>query len=464
MGEFDRASFKDPEGRVFERDGRIYRTLSEAARARMQTLFDDGILPPLIEEGLVIPSRLIPARQAALDPTIYGAVVMEHARIPVITYPYEWSFDMLRAAALLTLDLLMRCLDHDLILKDATAFNVALVKGRMRLIDVLSIDHYQDGQPWDGYSQFCREFLFPLMLTAYKGVAFQPWLRSSLTGIQAGDLARLFGPRDLFRPGVFKHVVMQAKLERSFADQDLELRRSFMQAKIGKNMIRANLARLASIILGMRPRQQDSAWIGYTADSPYSDAEEEMKRAFVAHALDEAGSRRVIDLGANTGAYSVVAAAQADLVISADMDPACVDVLFRRVGNQPDGAKLVPMVLDLTNPSPSQGWALAERKDLFERLQTDAFLALALVHHICIGGNVPLDQFVALLARMGRAGVVEWIDKEDEMVQRLLRNRVDIFSDYSWSAFTTALDRHFEIQYTRESHGGRRRLCFVTAR
>ncbi len=187
MLDYDPGSFKDPEGRVFYVDGRVFRTLSAPALARMQRLTEAGHLRALIDSGLLLPCRLVPVGEAGPVPGEVGAEVMEHERIEVLTYAYEWSFDMLRDAALVTLDLLQACLERSLILKDATPYNVAYHENRLVFFDTLSIDDYHEGQPWEGYAQFCREFLFPLMLTAYKKLDFQTWLRGSPTGINVTD-------------------------------------------------------------------------------------------------------------------------------------------------------------------------------------------------------------------------------------------------------------------------------------
>ena len=460
---FDPASFRDPEGKVIELEGRIYRTLSKVARERLERFESDSHLQALAETELHVPSRLLPTSESGLDPAQFGDKIVAHERLEVVTYPYEWSFEMLRQAALVTLDLLDWCLDRQLILKDATAYNVALHKGRMTFIDLLSIDDYRDGQLWDGYSQFCRELLFPLMLTAYKEVDFQPWFRGSMAGIEARELASFMTLRDRVRPGVFKHVVLQSWIDKRYGKEDLSVTSMAKEASLPMAAIRGNVAGLRKVIAGMTSKASASIWKDYVDTHSYSQAEEEQKAAFVASSLEQAEPRRVIDLGANTGYYSRIAARHADLVVAAEADAACVDVIFRSLDGSDEGAKIVPLVLDITNPSPALGWRLKERRSLSERLSTDYFLALALIHHLCIARNIPLDQFVDSLASFGRAGVVEWVDKSDDMVVRMLRNRRDVFDDYDRETFEACLARHFRIESRQESHGGKRCLYQVAA-
>ena len=457
---FDPGSFRDPEGRVFQHDGRIYRTLSAAAQSRMRALIDDGVLADFIARGLLLDCSLVAARDEGLDDAAVGATVMRHTRIATMTYPYEWSFDMLRHGALATLDLLSACLQRDLILKDATAYNLAVHDGAMTFFDTLSIDRYVDGSPWDGYAQFCREFLFPLMLTAYRGVEYQPWYRGAMAGIAVRQFARLMGWRDKLRPGVLKHVTLQARLERSFADADVEMRGEFTRVKFSKALIEANIAGLRKLIAGLGYAAGDSVWASYTATHSYSAEDAAAKRAFVVAAVERLAPRTLIDLGGNTGDYTLAVADRLEHAICVDIDPACINTLWRRL--RADGVtNVVAMVSDLTNPSPAQGWALAERAGLHGRLRADAFLALALVHHLAIGGNVPIDRIVAMLAGTAPGGVVEWVDKSDAMVQRMLRNRTDVFADYDWEHFRAALESRFTIADMVETHAGARRLVML---
>ena len=462
-GEFDRGSFKDPEGRVYIQDGNVFRTLSGDASRRMRALSESGVLGQLAASGLLIPTRFMAATDAGLDAATVGESVLQHERIPLFTYPYEWSFDMLRDGALTTLDLLETCLAHDLVLKDASAYNVAPHRGRMVFFDALSIDRYEDGMPWEGYAQFCREFVFPLMLTAYRRVEFQHWFRGQIDGLDLSAFARLLSWRDCLRKGVFRHVVLQAKLERSFAGQDVKLRGSFKDIKYSKDLIVANLHGLHKLLRGLRYRPENSIWIDYAGQSSYSDAAQRTKADFVVRALRRIAPEQVIDLGCNTGAYALAAAQHAARVTAVDNDPACINVLYRRL-KESGIENVVPVVNDLLNPSPALGWNLQQRRSLLERVRSNAFLALALVHHIRIAGNVPLAAILDLLRNIAPAGVVEWVDKSDGMVARMLRNRADVFDDYNWKTFERLLRERFTLSDVAETHDGARKLCLLLPR
>lgn len=455
---FDPGSFKDPDGRVFHHAGRVFRTMTDRARARLEPFFSGGIVNELVERGWLLPCRLVSGEEAGLAGE---QTVIEHARVPIVTYPYEWPFDMLRDGALLTLDILGRCLERDLMLKDATPYNLLWYEGQLRFIDTPSLERYDEGQPWDGYSQFCREFLFPLLLTACRGVEFHPMLRGTVTGLTAADTARLLGWSRSLRAGVLRHVHLQAFLERSLGARPVAVRREFNGARLSRRAIQANVKGLRRVLTSLRYRPQQ-AWLGYGAGS-YSAADEARKRQFVEQGLRRLMPRQVVDLGSNTGRHSLLAADIAARVVSVDSDAGSVNALYGVVRDR--GIRnVVPVVGDLLNPAPGLGWLLEERRPLFERIGSDAFLALALVHHICLTGNVSIDAFVAALGRLADGGIVEWVDKRDPMVQGMLLNRVDVFADYTWETFRRALVERFALLDEAPLCEGARRLCLVARR
>lgn len=260
---FDPASFRDPAGRVFTCTDRVFRTLSPVGLRNFTALTESGLLTRLTEEGRVVPSSLCSSAELGLDPGLVGAQVVEHGRIPFITYPYEWSFGMLRDGALLTLDLLDIGLRHDFVLKDATPFNVQFADGRPIWIDILSFEPYRANQPWVDYTQFCMTQLYPLMLTAYRGIEFQPWLRGSLGGLKATDMVKLLRGSDLLRAGVFTHAYLPARFERSFARQPVTLAAQFEKVKFPKEALLGLSRRLRKLITGLTYRAQDSFWSDY---------------------------------------------------------------------------------------------------------------------------------------------------------------------------------------------------------
>ena len=213
---FDPASFRDPSGRLFRHDGAIFRTASVEALANLRAARSSGLLDDLEQQGLFVPITIVKSEDAGLSPADAGEFVIRQAQLPLVTYSYEWSFSMLRDAALVTLRALESCLARGYVLKDATSFNVVFDGTVPRLVDVHSLEPRKEGSLWAGYAQFCRAFLFPLFMMSYRGMDARPLLLSGLGEISVDVVAPLFRLRDRLKPGVLTNVAIQASLERRF--------------------------------------------------------------------------------------------------------------------------------------------------------------------------------------------------------------------------------------------------------
>jgi hypothetical protein len=388
------------------------------------------------------------------------AGVLRHERVPVVSYPYEWTFGMLRDAALLELDLLLAALDEGLVLKDGTPYNVQWHGTHPVFVDVGSFERLREGEPWAGYRQFCTLVLYPLLLQAYKGVPFQPWLRGSLEGIEPAEMRRLIGFRDRFRPGVLPHVVLHARLEGRYADRDVkgELR----QAGFHAELIRANARKLRKLVRRLEWEPDRTAWSGYAEANPYDDADAAAKEAFVREATGGRGWRLLWDLGCNDGRYTRVAAREADYTVAVDADAAVVETLYRELSEE--GARtILPLVGDLADPSPGLGWRGRERRPLAERGRPELTLALALVHHVALSSNVPVRDFLDWLAELRTALVIEFPTRDDPMVRRLLdRKGPGANPDYETESFERALAERWTIDRRELLPSGTRFLYRAT--
>ncbi len=455
-------SFRDPDTRVFLQDGAILRGLSERALADWTSLAATGFFARFTEAGHLIPTRQVdapgdslPAPSAAVGS---WAAVLEHDRVPVVSYPYEWSFGMLRDAALLQLDLTLAALDEAMTLKDATPFNVQWIGARPTFIDVGSFTTYTPGDPWAGYRQFCETFLYPLFLQAYRNVPFHPWLRGRLEGITAEQCRGCLSLRDWLRPGVLAHVVLQAQAQARFERSDGDVRRELRNAGFGAAMIRNNVARLRRTVERLAWTPARSTWSGYQDEHTYDDAEVERKQAFVQRVAAERRRTLVWDIGCNTGVYSRIASEHADTVLALDADHLVIDRLYAALRQDDDHRNILPLVADVADPSPGLGWRGMERRPLADRGAPDLILSLALMHHVVIGRNVPLDDFVAWLADFGADVVLEFVGRDDPMVKRLLRNRGDQAITYSADAVREALARCFDVVTAETMTSGTRTL------
>lgn len=388
------------------------------------------------------------------------AAVLRHERVPVVSYPYEWPFGMLRDAALLQLDLLLAALDEGLVLKDGTPYNVQWRGTRPVFVDVSSFERLREGEAWAGYRQFCTLVLYPLLLQAYKGVPFQPWLRGSLEGIEPAEMRGLIGFRDRFRRGVLAHVILHARLEARYAERDVK--RELRQAGFHAELIRANARKLRKLVRGLDWEPGRTAWSGYGEENPYDDADAAAKEAFVREAAGAGRWRLLWDLGCNDGRYTRVAAREADYTVAVDADAAVVEALYRALADE-GSETILPLVGNLADPSPGLGWRGEERRPLAERGCPDLTLALALVHHVALSSNVPVRDFLDWLADLGTALVIEFPTREDPMVRRLLdRKGQGANPDYATEAFEQALAERWTIERREPLPSGTRILYRAT--
>jgi hypothetical protein len=457
----DRGSFRDPDGFIVRQGERIFRVVLPSAVERWRQFAASGLAVELQSAELLIPTHEIPAHTfTSASPLPDGAIVLEHERVPFVSYPYEWTFDMLRAAALLQLEIVERSLKHGWILKDATAYNVQFLGVKPLFIDVLSFAPWQTGEPWAGYNQFCRMMLYPLMLEAYKHVPFQPWLRSELEGIDPVVLGHMFRGIDRFRPGVLSHVVAQAYLQRKFSSADYSVRQQIKTAGMTPEMIAGNASKLRKLLLDLRLPKKSTTWSDYSR-THYTDDALALKETFVCDSVVRRHFALVWDLGCNDGRFSRTVADVADTVVAMDSDAGSVNRLYCDLRKE-SRTNLLPLLINVANPSPAQGWASRERASLIERGKPQLTLALALVHHLVISANVPLRALLEWISQLTTELVIEFISKEDAMVQRLLLNKDDTYRDYTIETFEHYLQQYFRIASRAELPGGTRFLYHAT--
>jgi hypothetical protein len=442
------SSFRDPSGFLFRRDGRLLRQVNVVFAEQYDLLMSSGLYDALTAERLLVRHREVDA-----EPAVAGAHrILEPEVVPFVSYPYEWSFGQLKDAALLTLRIQRIALEHGMSLRDASAYNVQFVDGRTILIDTLSFERLVEGRPWVAYAQFCRHFLAPLALMRYRDVRLSSLLRSDVDGVPLDLAAELLPGRARFRPGLLLHLFLHARSQRKYQDEGLRAHRdeSAGPPRPGRFNARA-MAGLVSSLEGavgkLSWEPYRTAWTEYYGEAgSYTDAGLEHKRALVEEFVREAAPSTVWDLGANTGAFSRLARdAGASTVVSLEADPSCVEASYRTVVR--DGERgILPLVMDLANPSPSLGWAHRERMSLIERGPADMALALALVHHLAIRNNVPLPMLAEFLRRVSAWLAIEFVPKSDPKVQVLLSGREDVFPGYTTEGFERSFEEAFSIE------------------
>lgn len=440
--ERDPASYRDPSGFVFRRDGVIHRQVNAPFADDWRAFADSGLYVALVDAHILVQHESV-GIEAAAEP---GAVdVIRPEPIPFLSFPYEWSFSQLADAARLTLRAQELALEHGMTLKDASAFNVQFIGSRPVLVDSLSFQRASDHAPWVAYRQFCEHFLAPLAVIAYRDPRAALLMRDLPDGIPVDLAARLLPARTWLRFGLASHVHLHAGAQRRAARQEGGPGEGTpaQPRRISTFQQRALLDSLRRTIDGLRWEPQ-TMWSGYERTTSYTADAAAAKRRLVSEHLDRFGGAWAWDIGANTGDFSQVAAAGGRRVVAVDADHGAAELHYRRLRERSD-ERVWSVVGDLLSPSPSLGWDLAERPSLFERANADVVLALALVHHLAMGGNVPLAAIAGTFARLGRHLILEFVPKEDPQVQRMLASRRDVFADYSLEAFRAALGPYFSV-------------------
>ena len=458
IAESVRGSFRDPSGFVFAAGGRLYRQVNRSFSAEYDACVSSGLYDDLIASGLLVAHRDVGVG-FAVTPDAHA--VIEPAIVPFISYPYEWSFGQQRDAALLTLDLQERALDRDFVLRDASAYNVQFVDGRPMFIDTLSFERYRDGAPWAAYKQFCEHFLVPLALVSARDARCGRLQREYLDGIPL-DLGSALLPRGSWlRPSMLLHVHLHARAMRRYASASVA--EVTGGRRVGKQALLRLVASLREAVQGLDWRPTGTAWAGYASGHSYSDDAFAAKRRLVREYVAVVAPRTVWDLGGNTGTFARLAREAAHLVVCFDADPGAVELNYREVRARSETG-LLPLQMDLMNPSPGNGWAHEERLSLESRGPADLVMALALVHHLAIANNVPLPTLAEWLARLGAALIIEFVPKSDSQVERLLTNRADIFPHYTTEGFERAFEPGWRIEAKQRIDDSERTLYLMRRR
>jgi hypothetical protein len=456
------SSFRDPSGFLFIENGTLFRSVSRLYMQNYDHLIQSGLYNKLVKDNLLIPHREVPPSAEKRDDEYK---IIQPEMVPFISYPYEWCFSQLKDAALALIRIQKQALDCNMILKDASAYNMQFLKGKPILIDTLSFEIYKENQPWVAYRQFCQHFLSPLSLMASRDIRLGQLMRIYIDGLPLDLVSGLLPISTWFKPTLLSHIHLHAKTQKRYEKTDVNNEglspfppkgkwgsvphcSPTTTLKVTKHSLIALIHHLESAITDIQWQPDDTEWSNYYKDINYSQAAMDHKQRLVQAYLSESKPHTVWDLGANTGRFSRIATANEIETIAFDVDPSAVEKNYRWMRENKE-TKILPLCLDLTNPSPSIGWANEERLSLIERGPVDTVLALALIHHLAISNNVPLSHIATFLSQVCQFLIIEFVPKNDSQVQRLLRSREDIFYQYTQNHFEAAFGDHFSI-LTRE--------------
>lgn len=444
------ASFKDPSGFIFQVNGTVYRQVNETYAGTYDKFVSSGLYQLLVSRKQLVSHEEIAEN---ITGTQQWYKTLQPVHVPFISYPYEWSFEQLRDAALLTLNILRTALDHGMILKDATPFNIQFIEGRPVFIDTLSFDIYDPSKPWVAYRQFCQCFLFPLYLEHYLKKDVQKILSTYIEGIPVDVTARLLPWKSNLSLGVWLHVYLQNTVQRG--------KKGSNTPQFQKKKLLDLINHLESVLHNFpEERTYKTTWNNYYEDSILSQEYLQEKEKLFRQYIAGLAVQNALDLGANDGYFSKILAADGVDVIATDVDGQCINRLYREVRKKKI-TNILPLILDVSNPSPAIGFHNKERASFFDRTQPDLVLALALVHHLVIGKNIPLPLLADWLHDIAPRLIIEFVPKEDEKVQQMLKSRNDVFEDYTRTAFENYFSQYFDILAYNEVPGTRRTLYLM---
>jgi len=435
------ASFRDPSGFLFSREGVLYRQVNQIYAEDYDALINSSLYTRLTNAGLLIPDEEV---SVAPEDQALAYKIIKPQPLPFISYPYEWSFSQLKDAALATMTIQKFALESGMVLKDASAYNIQFHNGKPILIDTLSFQIYHEGEPWVAYRQFCQHFLAPLALVAHTDVRLNQLLRVYIDGIPLDMAARLLPRRTRYGLGLATHIHLHAAAQKRYADKAVSKEQT--SRKMSKMQFMGLMDSLETTTRKLNWKPSGTEWGDYytASSSHYSTSAFEHKKQLVSRFLERLQPTSTWDLGANTGEFSRLAANRGSYTIAFDIDPAAVEQNYLQVKQNKD-TLMLPLVMDFTNPSPSVGWHNQERHSLLERAPADVLLALALIHHLAISNNVPLLRLAEFLSDLGYWLIIEWVPKEDSQVQKLLASRRDIFLEYHQAGFEAACEPYFTI-------------------
>ncbi len=448
------ASFRDPSGFLFSQNGILYRQINRAYSKDYARLTESGLYEKLVKAGLLIPHSEVDQVPAESD---LAFKVIQPERVPFISYPYEWSFSQLKDAALATLSIQKRALKLGMSLKDASAYNIQFVRGRATLIDTLSFEIHKEGEPWVAYKQFCQHFLAPLALMACRDVRLSQLLRIYIDGVPLDLASELLPAKTKFNLGLLTHIHIHAGAQKRYSDKAVAPRKGGMSKQALTGLIES----LEATVKKLTWKPAGTEWGDYYEKTNYTDAAFEHKKQLVKDWSEEKKPALVWDLGGNTGVFSREAASSGAFTVSFDIDPAAVEQNYRMVKTQKE-QNILPLVLDLTNPSPALGWDNAERDSFGTRGPADMALALAVIHHLAISNNVPLPQLADFFAAHCKWLVIEFVPKPDSQVRKLLASREDIFPNYTREGFEAAFSTRFTIHKSEAVRDSERVLYLMS--
>ena len=446
------SSFRDPSGFLFRKDGILYRQINMQYKEHYDHLMNSGLYDELVKEGVLIQHQEM---SDIFRQTEDAYKIIKPQELEFISYPYEWSFSQMKDAALTTLKIQKTAMRFGMTLKDSSAYNVQIYKGKFIFIDTLSFEIYQEDEPWIAYKQFCQHFLAPLLLMTYTDIRLHQLMKIYIDGIPLDLASRLLPVKTYLKFSMFMNIHLNAKSQEKYSDKQIH-RKSI---KMSKMRLEALIENLEKLVYKLNWKPANTEWGDYYSITNYSEGAFEIKKKLVSDFITTANPSSVWDLGANTGVFSRIASANGIETIAFDIDPIAVEksYLHSKYNNE---INITTLLLDLTNPSPSIGWCNGERLSLISRANADTAIALALIHHLAISNNVPLIKIAEFFSQICQNLIIEFVPKTDSQVRKLLSTREDVFPEYNMEGFEAAFSGLFSL-IRKEKIEGTERILYL---
>ena len=441
--EVDPGSFRDPAGKVLYYNDRVLRILNKDGIARFSFLQENNLLDNCILNKFLIKSEKINSDNLNLQ-NLDSKIIIEHKKIEYISYPYEWCFDQLKDSALHHLNFHIYLLNNNATLLDGSAFNVQFNGHEPIFIDLLSIKKYENGEYWTAHKQFCENFLNPLILKSKKGIDFNNWFRGNLEGINTKDLNAVLSLKDKFSFNIFTQVYLLNYLEQRAIKNKKKNITQINKRKFPKNSFLSMLNTMKKFIISLDIKESRTIWDDYSKDNTYKINEENLKKKIVKEFASKYKFETLVDLGCNDGVYSRICLENGcKYVVGFDFDLNSINNAYKI--SKKEKLNFLPLYFDASNPSPNLGWAQNERKGFMERSNFSGMISLAFEHHLAIAKNIPLDQTIKWLVNTAPQGLIEFVPKNDETIQKMLSLKGDIFIDYNEENFKSLLLKNANI-------------------
>jgi hypothetical protein len=453
-------SFRDPCGFLFYRHNTLYRQVNNIYKDNYEQLNASGLYQQLVDKGLLVPHEEVDVEFMVPE---NGFKVIQPELIPFISYPYEWSFSQLKDAALTTLAIQEMAFEKGMSLKDASAYNIQFSKGKAIFIDTLSFEAYKEGEPWVAYRQFCQHFLAPLALMSLKDIRLGQLLKVHIDGIPLDLAASLLPFSARFNMSTYMHIILHGKSQKrheSSTTKPIQNKHNNNKPKVSKLGFQGIINSLKKAVQKLHWQPEGTEWDDYYNDTNYSNESMIHKEEIVSQYLSQTAPKTVWDLGANDGRFSRLASQQKIHTVAFDVDPSAVEKNYLNVIKHNE-QNMLPLMIDLTNPSAAIGWKNRERDSFIQRGPVDTVLALALIHHLAISNNVPLIKIADFFSTLSKHLVIEFVPKEDSQVQRLLATREDVFPNYTQEEFKKEFSHYFDIQASTPVKNSKRTLFLL---